>query len=564
MIHLLFLLVTLFCLTSCASQRAPSGGPPDKTPPKIIKVTPEKNAALVPLDQIVEFEFSESMNRKSLEKAIFITPNPGDRVRFKWKRRRLRIEFLDSLKTDRTYVITMGTDLRDLHGNSLNSSFTLAFSTGAEISNGKISGQVFSTGGVQGILIWAYILEEGREPDPANMLADYVTQTDAQGKFELTNLSQGDYRIFAIDDVDHNRFFEVGLDGLGMAAQDMDLTKDKLAVSNLSLRVVVQDTVGPALVSASAPDRVHVNLRFDERLHEKGIEENENYLIRPLAPSTGDSLAIELAYLDAQNPQEVWLITEPQVPQTEYEIKVSNVVDQASNAIAAGFSRAQFIASALPDTIRPKIVTHSPEDSARTVSLKAAIELYFSEAMEQRSLENHFQLVDSLGQTVSGTFKWESLASVKFSPNRNLASRSVYLVKVRSDSVRDLFGNTLAAPALTFMFTTLNKDTLSSISGMLTDQDSTAKGRIYLRAIQTSNEKVAYDIQLDEPGPYKFEDILPGNYRIEGFRDRDNNGQYSYGQPLPFQPAERFFVYSDEIKVRARWPNEGNDLTFPE
>jgi len=69
-----------------------------------------------------------------------------------------------------------------------------------------------------------------------------------------------------------------------------------------------------------------------------------------------------------------------------------------------------------------------------------------------------------------------------------------------------------------------------------------------------------YNISIDEPGNYQFDHILPGIYVIKGFRDADSNGVYSYGQAIPFCPAERFFVYPDSIKVRSRWPNEGNTI----
>ncbi|MFB3056597.1 MAG: Ig-like domain-containing protein, partial [Ignavibacteriaceae bacterium] len=123
---LLFTITVLF-IYSCASQVPPSGGPLDKTPPTIIKVIPENKSTLVPLHQRIEFEFSEGMTRKGSERAVFISPDPGDRVKLKWKGRRLRIEFSDSLKINRTYVITLGPDLNDAHNNSLTVSQTLAF-----------------------------------------------------------------------------------------------------------------------------------------------------------------------------------------------------------------------------------------------------------------------------------------------------------------------------------------------------------------------------------------------------------------------------------------------------
>ena|GEM_PF-139288 len=559
-----FILFTLklFYLVSCASQVPPSGGPVDKTPPTIINAIPENKATLVPLDQQIEFEFSEAMTRKGSEKAVFISPDPGDRVRLKWKGRRLRIEFSDSLKINRTYVITLGTDLKDAHNNSLTASYTLAFSTGPELSDGKMSGRVFTDEKAKGILIWAYILEESKDPNPGQKGGDYITQTDAQGKFELTNLSEGLYRLFAIRDADNNRFYETGFDGIGVTSRDILLTKDSLAVSDIHFKVVTVDTIGPALVSISTQDNAHLMLTFDEELSPETLDDIDHYKVRVKDSKGEDTLAIRFAYLNELDQKVIMIITEPQTSRIEYEIGVQNITDLYGNLVDSKFNSAEFVGSALPDTFKPKIVSTTPADSAQAVFLNSMIAVYFNEPMHRESFERSFYLRDSTGLDVPGTFDWPTPASVKFKPANFLQSLVTYQAIVKLDSIFDLAGNAAADSTFQFHFTTLNADTLSSLSGTVVEPDSTANGRIFLKAQQNTKDGQTYEIQLNEPGPYEFSGILPGTYSIEGFRDRDNNGEYSFGLAFPFQPAERFAVYPDTIKVRSRWPNEGNDLVF--
>jgi hypothetical protein len=560
--HFWPLTIILILSISCARQLPPAGGPEDKTPPIILEVTPEANSTLVPLDQQVEFVFSEAMDRKSAEGAIFITPDPGERVKFKWKKRKLRIEFADSLKENRTYVITLGTGLKDARRNPLKQSYTLAFSTGAEISDGKISGRVYSQGPVQGVFIWAYVLENEQEPDPTKKSGEYITQTDAQGRFTLSHLSEGVYRIFAMRDKNNNRFYDVGTDAIGVPFRDVILSKEQLRASNLNFKMTVQDTIGPALVSVSADDQVHLKLIFDENLHKKGTENPGNYSIHSKTSGTEDSLAIRIAYVNALDAKEIQLITAPQIPKTEYEIEVQNIMDISWNLIDPNYSKFIFLSSAAPDTFKPEIVQTVPKDSAESVFLNSKIELYFNEAMNRTSVERNFQMQDSTGKLVAGTFVWENPALVKFSPKRLLESSAHYVVSVKLDSIYDLFANPVADSTLYLTFKTLNKDTLSAISGTIADEDSLGQGAIYLKAQQTQRNGQSYEIKLEQPGPYEFVNILPGIYVIEGFRDRDNNGEYTFGKAIPFEPAERFVVYSDSINVRARWPNEGNDITF--
>jgi len=557
---LLFTIEVLF-IYSCASQVPPSGGPVDKAPPTIINVIPENKATLVPLDQLIEFEFSEGMTRKGSEKAVFISPDPGDRVKLKWKGRKLRIEFSDSLKVNRTYVITLGTDLKDAHSNSLTQSYTLAFSTGEELSQGKVSGRVFAEK-AQGLLIWAYILEESKDPNPGQNGGDYVTQTDAKGKFELTNLSEGLYRLFAIRDEDNNRFYETGLDGIGVMSRDILLTKDSLAVSDINFKVVTKDTIGPALVSVSAQDNSHLMLTFDEELFQEGVDNVNHFKVRVKESKFEDTLAIRLAYLNELDQKAVAIITAPQAPKVEYELEVQNIRDLNKNLVDLKFNSAEFVGSALPDTFKPKIVSTTPADSVRSVFLNSTIDFHFNEAMNRESFEQSFYLLDSTGLDVPGTFAWSTPASVKFTPANFLRSLVTYRATAKLDSVFDLAGNAAADSTFQIHFTTLNADTLSALSGTVVDQDSTAKARFFLKVKQNNKNGQSYEIQLNEPGPYEFKGILPGIYSLEGFRDRNKDGEYSFGQAFPFQPAERFVVYPDTIKIRARWPNEGNDLVF--
>lgn len=557
-----FGLFLIGALTGCAQQVAPSGGPPDQNPPRILTVTPEKNATNVPRDQNVVFAFSESMDHKSLERAIFLTPDPGRDVKYKWKGDKLYIEFPDSLAENRTYVITLGTALKDAHGNPLDQSYTLAFSTGDEISNGQISGTVYDKKSVQGMLLWAYILEQSREIDPTKRAGDYATQTDGRGNYKLTNLSEGTYRLFAIRDSDNNRFYEPGVDDIGVTSSDIELSAEQLSASDVNFRMAARDTLGPALISAAAVDQHHVKLKFDEPLREAGADSLSNYLITVKEKSSRDTLGIRLAYFNQPDSVGIALVTDAQSPKVDYEVEVRNLTDRSGNPIDPKFNRAEFVGSALSDSLRPTIVKTVPADSSSAVMRNSPIELYFSEAMNRASFENHFEVSSPSEPAVTGSLIWETPAFVRFVPGATLQSRTNYLVTVQLDSVFDLFGNAAGDSTFKLHFTTLNVDTLSSISGTVVDPDPTGQGAIYLQASQTQKDGQKYQVEIQAPGPYLFSDILPGLYLIKGFRDRDGNGAYSFGSAFPFVPAERFVVYPDSIKVRSRWPNEGNDITF--
>jgi hypothetical protein len=129
--------------------------------------------------------------------------------------------------------------------------------------------------------------------------------------------------------------------------------------------------------------------------------------------------------------------------------------------------------------------------------------------------------------------------------------------------LHDFAGLPLRKDTVRVTFWTMNCDTLSSIAGTVRDEDSSATGPIVLRATQVRPKGQSQETVLSAPGAYEFTHLLPGVYLLEGYRDQDANGRYSFGSAVPFVPAERFVALADSIQVRSRWPNVGNDIVLP-
>ena len=125
------LLLIMGAFLGCAKEGFPPGGPEDKTPPTVIRTFPELNATMVDPELEVEVWFSESIQTSAASDAIFITPFPGDEVKYHFRGRRVKIEFPESLYFDRTYVVTFGTGIKDYRNNALEASFTVGACEGA-------------------------------------------------------------------------------------------------------------------------------------------------------------------------------------------------------------------------------------------------------------------------------------------------------------------------------------------------------------------------------------------------------------------------------------------------
>jgi hypothetical protein len=572
--------VLLHFLSSCAVQSPPGGGPPDKTPPIVIRTFPELNSTKIPINTKVEIEFNERMNKKSVENSIFVSPLPPDELKFKWfAGKRVQIIFPDSLEKEKTYVINIGTNAEDVFQNKMQNSFTLAFSTGDSLDKGKISGTVYNDKNEpqSGAFIWGYELsvsERKNEINPAQDKPKYITQCGTDGTYNLNYISPNIYRIFAIVDKDNNQLYDEGYDQIGISSKDIDIRQNEggsplaiktdLSFSGNNIRIFTADTLKPSIVSVVVIDKNHLYAKFSEGIDLKTVKIKNNYLIIDSSDvqSKVATLKILSVYRDFKDFSKIHIVTSSQKDSAEYILKVNGLMDFSENIVDEKANSLSFIGSSTPDTIKPKLIFKSPPDSSKNIMPFEPIKLIFSEAMDTTSVEKHFTVSEKNGSKVKGNFEWLSKAELNFTPNNGYKSVTTYSVKLHSDSVTDINGNKLSDSLITFIFTSIDKDTVGSITGAVYDEKENANGKIYITATKLDESKNKTEISINFPGNYIIDNLLPGLYKLSAYRDEDKNDKYTSGKAFPFLPSERFVINQDSVNVRSDWEQEGKDLRF--
>lgn len=229
---LISFIINLF-LFSCANQIPPSGGKDDKTPPEIIYVSP-KPGKLNFRGNTVSFRFDEYVDRRSFEESFYISPKPKGEIIFDWSGKDVEVKFSGKFEKDRTYVVTVGKELKDVRGgNPAGSSYTFAFSTGGKLDRGIISGRVYADN-FERIKILAFIKDgkTGAELNPALITADYITQPDENGYFSFTNLPSKEFELYAITDEDRNNLFSKDFESVSLLKNPVKLQGDSAFFSN--------------------------------------------------------------------------------------------------------------------------------------------------------------------------------------------------------------------------------------------------------------------------------------------------------------------------------------------
>lgn len=553
-----FQFLPVLALFACAGQVPPDGGPVDREPPRIISTYPANYTTRF-RDTKIALEFDEYVDRRSVQESIFISPYVGE-LEFEWSGREVEIRFSEPLHDNRTYVVTVGTDVVDLNNrNRMAQAFTLAFSTGDFIDRGAIEGRVYgatSKDSPEGVMVFAYLLIPGA-PDslnPRTTKPDYITQTGKTGEFALRHLLLGRYRLLAVRDEYRNLLYDPEADEYGVPSFDIQLNMLDTLRRNVTMRLAKEDTTAPRLLKVTALSRSRLLLEFSESLDTSSVAP-QHFSIR----DTVENTTVTVRYAVPVKLSTVMLLTATLQDGRAYRVAAGPIRDQAGNEIHPLANSATFTGSSLPDTARPTISSFSIPDSTRGVELQPMLQLTFSDVMENASVVQAITVQDSSGNRVPLSFRKLNDAAWELYFPQPLRSLAWYVLTVDGTKVRNMNEIAGSDSQRRYRFQTLDVELLSSIEGRVVDRSPTdTLGMIFLIAENVGSvSQRTFTMPLSRPGEFAFRNLGEGQYLLRAYRDRNGNGLFDPGRPFPFQPSERFAVYPDTLKLRARWPLEG-------
>ena len=246
------LIAVVAIVTACASASPPPGGPEDKVPPRLMKVTPDTNAVNVK-DEAVSFFFDETISDRGAQEVdsyFIVSPSDGA-ARVDWHRSRIDVRPRHGFKPNTAYTITMLPGLTDLSHNIMKSGASLTFSTGPTIPKLRLEGIAFDW--VQGKPARAWL--EAITPDSVI----YLAQTDSTGRFVLGPLLDGTYLVKAYTDQNNNRALDRG--------EMFDTLRLRTPVTGpVELLMAIRDTLPAHMSVPVVVDSVTLTVGFDRML----------------------------------------------------------------------------------------------------------------------------------------------------------------------------------------------------------------------------------------------------------------------------------------------------------
>ena len=533
-----------FLFVSCAAIMSPSGGPKDETPPELVRVTPSDGTTHFEGGK-VELLFSEYLEENSIERAIKVLPILNQKPEITFKGNRLIIYFPDSLSLNQTYIISISRDLSDEHKVKLSQGIQVAFSTGPQIDQGLISGLVDYEKDVS-VNLWK-IQNENDYLTFYERIPDYVIDASSEGLYEFKFLSQGQYRIAAVDRlvagtpiVPHR--FVYGLSWIPII--ELGFQEN---VRNINMKIP-KKLGGIKMINAESFQESWGRITFSE-----SIENLINEIQLRIIDEDSSSQSVSFFEDPNDNTKIYFLLDYPVSGSVSLELDETKKWNKT--LIESGSIQLKMVPSI--DTTDLMIIQPNAKYKLdlETRSVKP-LKIIFSNLVEPvKDKYSIILLKDSVN--IPHSLEWDSPMVLSLSPHENWEPQTNYKLQLLSNDFSPTFGRAL-------------KDSLTLINFRTSDYQGF--GNLIINTVLGKKENVVAKLGKMEKPYYNFRSVVnldgetnlneipEGNYSLTFFQDSDNNMQYSYGTIDPFEASEWFYNFQDTVKIRSNWDIELQEI----
>lgn len=556
------LIAVAILLIGCASQGPPGGGPRDTIAPYIAGTTPKNGSVSVDPDTEIKIEFSEYVDPNSFAENLFLSPTPEEEPDIVWNGKTVEIKLHDGLTDFPTLVVTVGSNVRDLRSNNLESSYTLAFTTRDSLAKGRIEGLVYGKDDFQGMVVGAWNVSADSLIDPAEKAPPYLTQVSKENTYSLDYLPSGIYRVLCWEDKDRDRLYEPGGDLLGIGWKDVILPQDSKRY--IDFFPAVPDTGRTSILMVSSLDRRHVQVRLNRKL------DTDPFSIAPKF-AISDSLSelpVITGWFNAGDSSKITLVTGNQYDR-EYKLSLKSDTTDV-----------KFTGSTISDTTGPRITQFSPADDARNVPFEANGWIAFDDALKRTIWDSVISM--RANDSIDVKLWVQQLAAnlLTWKVQEPLEDNIQCELSIDLTRIEDIFQNpfpfdkpdTLSKESeidtlettgnkWSISFRTLNSVETGSISGEIQIENVTSAISINAVSVSGRSGKI-FPGEMTGRTSFKIDFLPGGKYNLFAFLDRNGDNEYHHGTINPFSFSERFTLRQDSIEVRERWETSRKDIYF--
>lgn len=511
-----YLILVSIVVNGCASQRAPEGGPIDKTPPKVLKMEPKDLTTNFTAKKIV-ITFDEYFNILNEAKEFSISPEQEKLPLLKKDGKKLEIVFQDSLEKNTTYTLNFGKAIVDVNESNVLKNLTYAFSTGPLLDSLSISGRVINTlTGKPELDATVFIIPISRDSIFGKKKAPIYSLTDSSGIYTLRNLKKDTYKIYALKETGGDKIYQQRTDEIGFLKEPIVLTKN---LDSINLGVFKELAQTFRIMDRRLNVDGSINMIFNQQLTKPEINIldnksiNESKLLR--FNKTNDSLKLWLQDL------------------TFDSIKVE-IKDNGQALDTIQFSREK------KDTYT-RIIQHTDNLESAQLNPYRPYKMYFNFPIEKIDQSKIKLTEDSVART-NFTFTKDSTNLLAYNFNYPWRKKANYALTVEEGAITAIFGTKNKAFRKTFKLA--SADDYGTFILKVEIPDTT---KSYVLELLNDKKMVVSSEVITKNRAITYANYKVGSYFTRVIYDENKNGKWDTGsltlgtQPEPIwnNPEER-------------------------
>lgn len=576
----LFVVAAALLLAACASIGRPEGGPRDMTPPVMVSSTPAPGSVNVSNGRI-DIVFDENITLDDPMNKIVVSPPQKKQAQISSNGRRVRITLRDTLRDSTTYTVDLADAVRDLNEGNILDGLAIDFSTGPSIDTLMISGIVFegrTLEPAQGMIVGVYSTPVA-DTALTTLPMERITKTNALGRFTIRNLKPGSYRVFAINDLNHDFHWDRSED---IAFLDRDISPSTMAieVTDTFTDAAGNDSLVTRPATRFLPDDILLTW-FNENYKPLYLVKHERPDARRLTlemSTRSDSLP-QLTLLNtvragARLDREAVLQSSPGLDSLTYWLRDTTLIGSDTLKIAARYLHTDtldnitFTTDTLTFALRqakkkkkrdeetdsvPKLEFINIGISSRQPQ-DLNIPLLFETSAPTASIDSAGfrieELVDSIWMPVAARIPSppDSLQPMRLLTEMTWKPKTKYRVTIDSLAVTDIYGNH-------------NRSFVQEVSTHAIEDYAA----LFFNIGDLGPDSAIVELlSSDKPvrlepvrnGVATFEYVTPGAYYARLFIDRNHNGRWDTGCVADTVQPEDVFYFSKKLNLKKNWDVE--------
>lgn len=561
---MLLILASLFSLWYCANPGTPTGGPKDEKPPVLVNSIPKQNA-LNFNGKTIELEFDELIQLKDANQKFVVSPPVNKRPIIDPRGKRIRITFEEELQPATTYTLDFADAISDNNESNILENFRFSFSTGESTDSMVIAGNLFDAydlSPADGILVFLH--KNIEDSAFVKLVPNRIAKTDAKGRFSIQNVAPGEYRLFALDDLNRNYKFD-------QRGEQIAFVKE-VVVPSFEYRMVNDSVAIDSVVAREQlfylPDSIQMHL-FKEKPVDQYLKSEERKQANKLSFMFNLPLSRNARFSfpgRTENDQPFVMERSLQNDTVTLWLTDSLMYNQDSLKIAVNYPALDSLLNPIEriDTLdmwhftveqkKRRKKDEKEEIPALKINVPSTIDLYAplnivlptpAKYADQAGLKL-FLKSDTLQNNLTFSFEQDTLNVRRYKLQYNWQPGEEYVLAMDSASFIDFYG-------------VANKPTSHNFSIRKLD----SYGTLYINVanpqpndlIQIINrdEKVLRQSYVPASGKIAFRYIKVGEYMLKMVDDTNRNGVWDTGDYATQLLPEEVFYYPEKVNVRANW-----------